>query len=176
VSDAVAALSPLAGHVFAAMPEVALRERPLGSFVQVAAWPGVAVDDLLRAADLGDGDGDILDGGPGARLVAGAAPDLFRRLDAAVPAERGAVTDLSHGRVLLELSGPRSAWVLSKGVQMDLHRRAFPVGRSALTTFGAVGLLLHRRGAELWDLYTYGGLARSLVEALELAGRADMPG
>ena len=181
------AVSPLAGRAFAAMPGATLAERPLRSLVQVAAWPGTraAVDAALRRASLPPlpeprratraAGATALDIGPGAALIADGPADAHAVLAAALPAEAGTVTDLGHARVRLRLEGPRAAWILGRGIQIDLHPDAFAVDACAQTQFGPVGVTLHRAGPEAWDLLAYRGFALSLAEALEVAGRADVP-
>lgn len=184
MADALAR-SPLEGHAFAALPHFRVSERPVGSLVQVAAFPGRmdAVDGALRSADIpplpapgasaATADTTILDVGPGRALVLSGTVGLAGCLQAALDVEDGTVTDLSHARVHLVAQGERAAWVLSKGVAVDLHEDAFPVGRTAVTEIDHVGLVLRRAAPEAFDLLPYRGYARALVEWLERAGRRD---
>jgi methylglutamate dehydrogenase subunit D len=71
--------------------------------------------------------------GPEGWLVATPwAPDLELRLAGAL-GESAAVIDQSDGRVMLSLTGPALRAVLAKGIELDLHEAAFPVGRTAIT-------------------------------------------
>ena len=58
-------------------------------------------------------------------------------------AGRAAVTDLSHARVVLRLSGPEARTALTKLCRIDLHPRAFAPGRTAQTPIGQVPALIH---------------------------------
>lgn len=55
-----------------------------------------------------------------------------------------AVTDQSHARAVLRISGPRVREVLAKGSMVDIHSAAFPVGATALTSFAHIGVQLWR--------------------------------
>lgn len=55
-----------------------------------------------------------------------------------------AVSDQSHARVALRLSGPRVRDLLAKGSMVDLHSGTFPVGATALTSFAHIGVQLWR--------------------------------
>lgn len=181
------ARSPLAGHRFAALTDVAVAERPVASLVQVAAFPDRfdAVSQALARAGLPplpaptasrEGDGaTILDVGPGRALVVSEAAGLFHRLDEEIAGDEGTVTDLSHARVCLRVAGPRAQWVMSKGVALDLHPSAFPAGAVAVTAIDHVGVIVHRVSVEAFDLFPYRGFALALVHWLEVAGRPDTP-
>lgn len=54
------------------------------------------------------------------------------------------VSDQSHARATLRVSGKRVREVLAKGAMIDLHPKAFPVGTSALTSFAHVAVQLWR--------------------------------
>ncbi len=182
-----AARSALDGHAFGEHPGATLAEAPIRSLVQVAAWPGTgdALDAALR--DLGlptlpapcraarAGDAVAFDAGPGTALLLDGPADIADALAEAVAPEVGTVTDLSHARVRLRLSGPRASWCLAKLVALDLHPSAFPVDGCAQTRLDRIGLTLHRAGPEDWTLLVPRAFARSAVEALETACRADVP-
>lgn len=55
-----------------------------------------------------------------------------------------AVSDQSHARAVLRLSGGRVREVLAKGSMVDLHPTVFPVGATALTSFAHLGVQLWR--------------------------------
>jgi len=58
-------------------------------------------------------------------------------------AGRAAVTDLSHARVVLRLSGPEARTALAKLCRIDLHPKTFAAGRTAPTPLGQVPALIH---------------------------------
>ena len=173
-----AALAPLHGA------RIGIEERPLGSLVQLAWWPGARERLDARLAEGGYpptperggsnacGDTLALDGGPGRALLVGPA-DLFARLAPLVDAGVGTVTDLSHSRVRIALEGPRARTVLEKGTSVDLRNRAFPVGAVAWTAIHSMGIVLHHREAEAYDVLVYRGFARALNEWLRDAARPD---
>lgn len=60
----------------------------------------------------------------------------------------GQVVDLSGNRTILELSGSEARSVLEKGCHVDLHPRAFHVGRAVSTLLGIVPVIIHRAAPE----------------------------
>ncbi len=74
-----------------------------------------------------------------------------------------AVTDQSHGKTALKLTGRLSRSVLDKGCRVDLHPRAFGKGHAAVTAIDHVGVLI----AQTDDVPTYYLIAPStLVQSL----------
>ncbi|WP_373503325.1 sarcosine oxidase subunit gamma [Aestuariivirga sp.] len=74
------------------------------------------------------------------------------------------VSDQSHGRVILRISGPKARNVLAKGTPVDLHPDVFPVGKSALTQMAHVGVHLTRVGEDVFDLSVFRGFSESFWE------------
>jgi sarcosine oxidase subunit gamma len=66
-------------------------------------------------------------------------PDLLASLS-----DEAAVSDQSHARAVLRVSGARVREVLAKGSMVDLHPAAFPVGATALTSLAHIGVQLWR--------------------------------
>ena len=76
----------------------------------------------------------------------------------------GSVSDQSHGRVVIRISGPKARAVLAKGTPVDLHPDEFPVGKSALTQMAHVGVHLTRVGEETYDLSVFRGFSENYWE------------
>lgn len=199
-------LSPLKGHSEARVvrhasdePGVTLTERKLDSLVQVAAWPESAeqVESILASllgcappqgpsGSSGGAEGAILAIAPGRWLVESRDPRLAERLAEQVPPALGAVTDLSHARIAVRIAGPKAAWVLAKGLALDLHPAAFPPMMVAQSAAHEIGVILRRLsadklGGDSFDLYVYRGFALSFWEwlteaAAETGYRVDPPG
>lgn len=192
------AISPLRGHNEAQRPPgeagVTLTERKLTSLVQVAAWPDTAeqVEGILasllgcappqeRDGSSGGAEGAILVLAPGRWLLESRDPRLADRLAEQIGTNLGAVTDLSHARIAIRVSGPEAAWVLAKGLALDFHPDAFPPMKVAQSAVHEVGVILRRMSGESFDLYVYRGFALSfwdwLTEAAAETGyRVDPPG
>jgi sarcosine oxidase subunit gamma len=81
-------------------------------------------------------------------------------------AGQAAVTDQSHGRVIIRLSGPRARQVLAKGTPVDVHDSVFPVGHAALTQMAHVGVHLTRVGPDSFELAVFRGFVESFWEWL----------
>jgi sarcosine oxidase subunit gamma len=90
---------------------------------------------------------------------------LYRELKAKLSG-LASVTDQSHGRVVIRISGPKARAVLAKGTPVDLHPAEFPVGRSALTQMAHVGIHLTRTGEDAYDLSVFRGFAESFWDWL----------
>jgi len=78
------------------------------------------------------------------------------------------VSDQSHGRVRIGVSGPLAAQLLSKGTAVDLHPSAFPEGHAAVTLFGHISVQVARTGACDFELMVLRSFAQSLYEELEV--------
>jgi methylglutamate dehydrogenase subunit D len=76
------------------------------------------------------------------------------------------VTDQSHGRVTIRISGPKARALLAKGTPIDLHDDEFPLGKSALTQMAHVGLHLTRTGKDEFTLSVFRGFSESFWEWL----------
>lgn len=170
-------------------PPVTLSEQKLGTFFQIAGWPG-HFDDSVRPvlSALGfDGVGRV-----GQALVSGQqfafriAPErLLVRTDnraawdlATEASNSGALSllDLSHARVVIRIEGMAAPDLLSRLVSLDLYKSVFTECRFALTGIEAVPVMLHRLAdgadaprydlfvpyswaASLWDLTCHSALS-----------------
>ncbi len=154
-------------------PGVTISETRPGSIVQVAAWPGreaslaavlreAAGLDLPMAPGAGTVDGFrcIFDIAPRRWLVADQAEGLGRTLAAAVAAETGTITDLSHGRTAIRVEGERAEWVLSKLFAIDFAPAAFPFSAGRSTQHHDVFAAIQRTAPDAFDLYVFRSFAR----------------
>jgi sarcosine oxidase subunit gamma len=91
------------------------------------------------------------------------------------------VTDVSHGRACLRLSGARARDLLAKGTSIDLHPRAFQPGHCAATALAKISVVLHQVDASpTYDLYAMRSYTLSLWHwlteaAAEYGYRIDPP-
>ena len=76
------------------------------------------------------------------------------------------VTDQSHGRATIRISGPKARAVLAKGTPIDLHDDEFPIGKSALSQMAHVGVHLTRTGKNEFTLSVFRGFSESFWEWL----------
>jgi sarcosine oxidase subunit gamma len=88
---------------------------------------------------------------------------LFAQVKSAV-GDAASVSDQSHGRVIIRVSGPKVRNVLAKGTPVDLHPDEFPVGKSALTQMAHVGVHLTRVADDAYDLSVFRGFSESFWE------------
>jgi sarcosine oxidase subunit gamma len=169
--------APTAPGARATLSEV----RP-GSIVQVAAWPGTlrqvetVLAEQLRVAIPPTGAAVAADGitlaavAPGRYLFATETAGAAAQLEAALPSADGAVTDLSHGRVILRLEGEAAADVLARCIALDLDPAAFPPGRAAQTMIHHVDVLVHRITETRFELWMLRSFAESIGEWILDAG------
>lgn len=164
----------------------ALVEIRSGSILQVVAWPDtlqavrVVIAEFLgveippTGSAVAGKDATVAAIAPGRFLVAGVADDLAARFEAALPSAAAAVTDFSHGRVVLRLEGEAAIALLAKGVALDLDLTAFASGRVAQTAIHHIDVLVHRVSEATFELWVLRGFAEPLAEWLIDAG-AEFP-
>ena len=93
------------------------------------------------------GGGTIIGLGPDEWLLAG------DRFSEDLPIAGGFLTDVSHGRAAMRVSGPRAREVLAKGCSLDLHPSQWRAGQCAQTPIARVAVLLHFAADGVFDLY-----------------------
>ncbi|WP_274425871.1 sarcosine oxidase subunit gamma [Chelativorans sp. YIM 93263] len=79
--------------------------------------------------------------------------------------------DTSHRNVAIEVSGARSADVLSAGCPQDLSLARFPVGASSRTVFGKVEIILWRRDEQTFHVECWRSFSAYGFDLLEAAAR-----
>lgn len=164
---------------FAAGVGVILSETQPGSIVQAASWPGEekALMAAIRTATglaLPDGAGGgvfteekaAFGFAPGKFFVVDQGDDLFASLASAITGKVGTVTDLSHGRTAIRITGPKAEWVLAKFFAIDFSLAAFPVGAGRSTAHHDIFAQIQRTGANQFDLYVFRSFARAFWIAL----------
>ena len=72
-----------------------------------------------------------------------------------------ALSDQSHGRVVIRITGPKARAVLAKGTPVDLHAAVFPIGKSALTQMAHIGVHLTRVAKDSFDLSVFRGFSEN---------------
>jgi sarcosine oxidase subunit gamma len=174
MAERVSALAPLP----ASRGNFVLTEARYGAILQVQAWPdtlktveAVLISELLDedtppvGSALVRSDTVVAAIAPGRFMLAGPA-NLAARLDAALPANDGALTDVSHGRVILRLVGEQARPVLQTCVMIGLDQAAFPVGHVAQTAIHHIDVLIHRIEEAAFEVWVLRSFSESLVEWL----------
>ena len=90
---------------------------------------------------------------------------LYRELTASLQG-MASVSDQSHGRVIIRISGPKARAVMAKGTPVDLHPGAFHLAKSALTQMAHVAVHLTRTAEDAYDLSVFRGFSESFWEWL----------
>lgn len=149
------------------------------TMLQLGAWPDTkeTLDAILSAslalsvpAAIGQAavssDTSLMAIAPGRYLLVSESPDVTQSLVRQIDADTGVVTDLSHARAGVRISGRNTPDVLLKGVAIDLDIRKFPVNSVAQTSFHHIGVTLHRSAESTFELFVFRGFAVSFWEAL----------
>ncbi|MEO6623899.1 MAG: hypothetical protein ABIN37_03575 [Burkholderiaceae bacterium] len=178
--------SPFAGHEPGERPNatgemgVRLFAETLASVTQVSTWiSGVAglehglVGVLGQRAPAASGDtlrtpqGLVFRTGPEEILiVAEGATDNTAWFRRHVAADIGSVTDLSHARCRIRIGGDKCRDALGKLFPIDLREAAFPVEQARLTGHHHVPCLIHRLGADRFDIYVYSTYAHDQLSTV----------
>ncbi len=155
-------------------PKVFLSENLCGSLIQVQAWPDTisvvekALETLTKLAvpkapeTAHSENVSIIQTGPGRWLIDAEVEGLEDKLRSKISAKNGAVTGLTHARVVVEVKGPKAAWVLASGIAIDFSLKAFPVGTSQVSHHHEIGVTIHRTSEESFDLYVFTSFARGI--------------
>ncbi len=106
--------------------------------------------------------------GPGEWLLVGEAPDLAARVGAA----GGALTDLSHARVVFRIPVEAAPRILAKGCTLDLRDDNFPPGSCAQSVSAGVAILVHHlANGDHMDIYVARSYGRFMHDwLLDAAG------
>lgn len=154
-------------------PGVHLSDRVCESLVQVQAWPDTVMDvkaTIKRVTGAvvktgqttaKKGDSLVIPTGPGRWLIEDETNNLEARLQGAIPSATGAVTGLTHARVVVSISGGKSEWVLASGIALDFSLAAFPAGTAKQAHHHEIGLTINRLGEDAFELYVFTSLSRA---------------
>jgi methylglutamate dehydrogenase subunit D len=175
--SALAATTP---RVARAGPDtLTLAEGPVSRWTQLGVYPGgaaavaaafaqcvgVALPTSTRQT-VADGASRVYRVAVDQYLLRDVSAEALARLDAAMPAEAGALTDLTDSRVTLEIHGRAARDVLCQWITVDLDPTVFGVGEFALTGLHHVGGLLERTGEDAYAFHALRTYALTVWEAL----------
>ena len=97
---------------------------------------------------------------------------IERALRDALEGHHAALTDVSHGRAVLVLSGPDACAVLGKGCSLDFHPRVFGPGRCAQSRLAKCQALIHQTtDAPEYEIHVQRSFAQYAWTWLEDAGQ-----
>lgn len=152
-------------------PSVEIHERLAPSLVQISGWPNsfnstceklqaalnIEMPDDLKHA-VSDRDRSVFRVGPERLWLTGPSDDqALQSFDESILGEEGCVTDISHSRTLIRISGPATRTLLNRGLPVDLDNDLFPVGAFAQSAIHHIPVLVHRTESEdqccVFDVY-----------------------
>ena len=130
-----------------------------------AGRSGVAADRPVHALWTGPGDWLIT-------CADADRPSLETRLRATLDGMTGALTDVSHGSAVLNLSGPAAVDVLAQGCGIDLDPAVFTDGACAMTALARMRVVIHRLpSGGGYDVYVARSVAENLWHFVTVAAR-----
>ncbi len=160
-------------------PGVSIGDPQPGSIVQLAAWHGgekALIKAIKQVAGLACPDGagagiaaktkSAFGFAPGRFMVVSDDEGLAEQFTQALDPEIGTVTDLSHGRTAIRISGTKAEWVLAKFFAIDFSLPAFPVGSGISTVHHDIFAQIQRTGSHQFDLYVFRSFARAFWHSL----------
>ena len=77
-----------------------------------------------------------------------------------------AMSDQTHGRVRIAVSGAKVRDVLAKGTMIDLAPDVFAIGQSAMTQIGHIGAMITRSDDDCFEIMVLRSFAVSLWDEL----------
>jgi len=92
---------------------------------------------------------------------------------ASIHAAKGALFDVSAGRVAYAVTGARAAALLATRCPLDFHVSAFPVGTCAQSLLGHVSALYYRRAPEDFVVMVARSYARDVWHALCVSAASE---
>ena len=154
-------------------PGVTLRALPEGFLLHLLARPGDAAGEesaKALAARLGV---PLRKTSPGQWYVAGDQPMTAAEQAALASGLEStlAISDQSHGRVRMAVSGPDVGKALAKLVAADLKPKSFPVGHSTTLFAGHMAAHAYRAAEDAFEITVLRGFALDLWESIEQAAR-----
>lgn len=174
VANTLQKISPL--HELA-MPRLAkgavgveLSERLCDSLVQVQAWPDTIANVQKLISKATSKNAAVMATGPGRWLIEEDVEGMEDRLRASITPDLGAITGLTHARVVVSIDGPKAEWLLATGIALNFDLSAFPVTTTQLSHHHEIGVTIHRTSDESFDLYVFTSYARGLWQWIERAG------
>lgn len=109
--------------------------------------------------------------GPDEWLIAGGdGPFVFAKIKGGLEEHFAAVTDVSENFCTIRLTGPAAATVLQKGCPLDFDAAIFKPGTAAQSHIAKATTIIHRLGAEEFNLRCRRSFAEYLFTWLESAG------
>ena len=168
------------GEVTNNTPGVLFTERCSLNIVQVAAWEEQA-DATVNAIEKATGVKPSRDGcsavqsdqtaaiwvGPDRWLIVEKEQrDMVAAIQNAVSTDMAAITDQSHSRCVIRLSGIEARNVLRKGTTLDLDTSHFKMGEARTTSLFHMNGLIHCLSEYSFDIYVARSFGQSFFEVI----------
>lgn len=179
-------ISPLqgvlnAGHEvsYDAEKSVDLKELAVTSIVQIDCWHGKEADlfavfkeklQIEGAMENGSvwqtTDFFVMNTSPGSYMAVSYTVGIWDYLNDLISDDIAVMTDLSHSRSVLSVSGAGVLDVLSKGMNIDLDETVFPINHVKQTSIAHMGVTCYRADKDDFKLFVFRGFAQSFYQWL----------
>ena len=151
--------------------KINLRGKPLKKFLDASAKAvGLSLPKTPNQTATAEGI-TALWLGPDEWLVTGPPESeggIAARLREALKGQHAAVTDVTEGRAVIDLSGRNARDILMKGCPLDLHPSQFKPGDCAQSALAKTAIILHQTtDAPAYDIYVERSMADYLWRWLE---------
>jgi methylglutamate dehydrogenase subunit D len=146
---------------------VALSEKFFDFTAEIAAFPDrkEAMEKIISAA-AANAKSSLAYKIAASRWLAAGTADFRKGLEATLSDQDGTLTDVTHGRSAIVISGPKAEWVLSKLFAIDFSSKAFPEKSGLATMHHDTFAQIYRSGAESFEVFVFRSFARSLWHTL----------
>ncbi len=161
-------------------PGVTIADRPALSIIQVAAWEehadavvsaiqqavSIRPDRSACRATQNETSAALWLGPDRWLIVEKEHRDLNGLIHAAIKEDMAAVTDQSHSRCVLRISGPQARNLLRKGTTQDVDALRFSRGDVRTTSLFHMNAVIHCLAEETIDIYVARSFGHSFYEVL----------
>lgn len=158
---------------------VTLFERRAIAIVDAAAWPDGTTKTInaitrvtgvqaSKTQDAHDDTSQIFQYAPNRWTIISTMQDAPEKLSKAV-GRAGTVVDLSHGRSVFRMSGPKMTRVMAKLFAVDFNDDAFSAGTGTATPHHEISAQLYRLDSHSVDIVVFRSYARAFWHSLQKA-------
>ena len=188
MAEPITRQSALVGHYAESMfganiqaPGIELKQRQVGAIIQLNGIDATTLEQIQHHFGLDEALAQqtvvgsyvtLLWTGPQQWLLVSEHTEpafLITELEKMLAGTNATATDLSHGRVIVQIAGSQARELLAKGCPLNIQ--SVEAGDCATTHLGAMTVIIHWREADVCDIYVSRSFAVSLWEwLLDAAG------
>jgi methylglutamate dehydrogenase subunit D len=146
---------------------VRLSETFFGFTAEIAAYPGFEdkIAKLIRKVEARI-DGSLSFQIARNRWLAAGTTKLRAALENGIVENEASFIDLTHGRSVFTVNGPKAEWILSKLFAVDFRMSGFPEKSGLATMHHDTFAQIYRSGTETFEIFVFRSFARSFWRTL----------